>query len=154
MPGATDNDIILGALKLVGKVDCTCFTSIPDFLKAFPKLFAVEVPASITNVIVSVNQPDDSQRDSVWFRINAAGVFVGIFIYASGDWQQIWPTPQGVFKMYGDSRSISPGYALVDSNNPHFTAAQVTAMQAVSGNWYPSADGLAYSIFEVTYEGF
>lgn len=150
MSGATDSDIILGALKLVGKVDCQCFTSIPDFLKAFPKLFAVEVPASITNVIVSVNQPDDSQHDSVWFRIDAAGSFVGIFIYATGDWRQVWPTPQGVFRMYGNSSVVPPGYQLIDASNPHFTAAEVAAIQAT---WYTPGGGY-YTIFDVTYEGF
>lgn len=154
MSGATDSDVILGALKLVGKADCQCFTGIPDFLKAFPKLFAVEIPASITNVIVSVDQPDDSQLDCVWFRLSPSGSFSGIFIYATGDWQQIWPVPNAVFKMYGDSRSIPAGYALVDANNPHFTAGQIAAMRAVTGNWIQTVDLAAWAVFEVTYEGF
>lgn len=148
---STDNDVILGALKLIGKIDCECFTSWSDFITKLPKFFAVEIPSNITNVLVSTSEPNDDQHDNVWFKIDNAGSFVGIFIYAMGDWQQIFPTPQAIIRMYGNSASIPPGYMLIDSSNPHFTAAEVTAIQS---SWILAADGLNYSIFDVTYEGF
>lgn len=148
---STDNDVILGALKLIGKPDCECFTSWADFMSKLNTFWAVEIPSNITNVTVSTNEPNDDQHDNVWFRLNNAGSFAGIFIYAMGDWQQIFPHPNEIVRMYGDSRNVPPGYMLVDSSNPHFTAAQVVAIQA---SWLPSADGLAYAVFDVTYEGF
>lgn len=151
MPESTDNDVIQGVLKLIGKVDCECFTSWADFIAKFPKLFAVEIPSDITNVIVSVNNPDDDQHDCIWFRLSTSGSFLGIFVYATGDWRQIFPSPKAIIRMYGDSRSIPDGYMLIDSSNPHFTAAQQAHIQT---GWYLSGDGLAWAIFDVTYEGF
>lgn len=148
---STDNDVILGALKLVGKPDCECFTSWSDFILRLSSFFAVEIPSNITNVVVSVNEPTDDQHDNVWFQMSPSGSFEGIFIYAMGDWQQIFPHPNEIVRMYGDSRSVPLGYMLIDASNPHFTAGQVAAIQAA---WLPSADGLAYAVFDVTYEGF
>lgn len=147
------NDVVLGALKLIGKIDCECFTNWADFVAKIPKFFAVEIPSSITNVVVSTNMPDDDQHDYVWFKISYSGSLAGIFIYAMGDWQQVFPTPNAIIRMYGDSRNVPLGYALIDSSNPHFSAAQVTAIQAA---WYPdpATSPLYYSIFDVTYEGF
>lgn len=145
-----NSDVIMGALKLLGKIDCECFTGIPDLLKKIPNLYAVEIPPDITNVILSNTMPDDDQHDCVWFRLNSAGSFVGIFIYQAGDWQQVYPVPQAIFRMYGDSRAVPPGFLLVDSTNPHFTAGEVAAIQAT---WYPLG-GTYFTIFDVTYEGF
>lgn len=153
MSGTTENDVILGALKLLGKLDCNCFTNWQDFVKSIPSMFAVEIPANITNVTISYDMPDDDQHDNLWIRLDAAGSFVGLYVYAVGDWQQIWPVPQGIFRVYGDSRSISPGYMLADATNPHLTAAQVAILQTT---WAPATDGTpgVWSIFDVTYEGF
>lgn len=153
MSSTTDNDVILGALKLVGKLDCMCFTSWLDFVKKLPTIFAVEVPSSITNVIVSTQQPDDDQQDNIWFKLDNSGSFSGIFAYAMSDWRQIFPPPNALIRMFGNSTLVPDGYLLVDSSNPHFTAAQVTAIQST---WYPApaTAPLFYTIFDVTYEGF
>ena len=151
MSGTGDTDVIAGALKIVGNIDCLCFEDFGSFIKAIPSLFNIEIPSSITNVIVAVDRPDDDQHDSIWFRRSASGSFIGIYVYATGDWRQIFPSPKSIIKMYGDSRAVPAGYALIDAANSHFTAGQVAAIQS---SWLPSSDGLAYAVFDVTYEGF
>ena len=151
MSGSTDTDVVLNAVKLIGKLDCYCFTSWLEVVKALPTILGVEIPSSITNVILSSSTPDDDQHDCIWFRLDTAGNFIGIFIYAVGDWQQVWPIPQGIFRMWGDSRVIPAGYRLIDSSNPNFTAAQVAAIQAT---WIATLTPGVYSVFDVTYEGF
>jgi len=142
----------MGSLKLLGKLDCNCFTSWQDFIKAIPSMFAVEIPPDITNVTLSNNQPDADQQDHVWFKLNSAGNFVGIFLYITGSWRQVYPVPNQIFQVFGDSRVPPTGYILVDSSNPNFTAAEVAALQA---NWvpHPTEPGV-YTIFNVTYAGF
>lgn len=146
-----ESDVIRGAIKLDSLVSGCCFTSWEDFVKAIPTLFSVEVPATITNVVISNLQPGSSLRDNLWIRLDNSGSFMGLFIYTGGLWQQIFPTPQGIFKMYGDSRVIPSGYLLADTSNPHLTAGEAAALMA---SWVLHGSGLYYTIFDVTYEGF
>lgn len=151
MSSATESDVITGALKLLGKVDCECFTSWQDFIAQIPKMFGVVVPASITNVVISDQQPDDDQREYLWIKRSTSGSVVGLFVYATGDWRQLFPTPKGIIRMFGDHRNIPAGYQLIDASNPNFTAAEVTHIQS---SWMLSSDSSYYTIFDVTYVGF
>lgn len=146
-----ENDVIQGALKLTGLMEECCFTSWQDFIKALPTLFSVEIPSDVTNVLVSPDNPRDDQRDYVWFRTNSAGGFIGMFIYATGQWRQIWPTPSGIFRMYGDSRYVPAGYSLADASNPHMTAAMAAALET---QWVHDPTNTYYVVFDVTYVGF
>lgn len=143
-------DVVEGSLKLRGLPDVACFTSFIEFLRAIPDYYGVEIPNSITNVVVSNIEPLDTQRDYIWFRRSNGGTFLGIYVYASGSWKQVAPAPQQVFWMYGDSRNVPDGYILVDNNNPNFTAGEVTALQAK----YISDPSSTYFVyFATTYEG-
>lgn len=112
---------------------------------------SVSIPSNITNVVVSSVQPTDSQRTNVWLRIGNDGNFVGLFLYALGQWRQIFPQPQGVFWFYGNSDNIPDGYLLVDEDNPHFTAPQVDAIQQ---QFVPPGNTGPYTYYAGTYEGF
>lgn len=144
-------DVIRGILKLDNFMEGKCFTSWADFIAAMPSMFSVEVPTDVTNVKLGTDQPSDSERDNLWIKINGAGSFVGIFIYAQGTWQQIYPVPQEIFFMYGDSRNVPAGYRLV-SDDPNISDIQVVNMQKIwtTGGTSPTW----YTTFHVTYKGF
>lgn len=152
MSSTTDTDVITGAIKLQELLEDRCFTGWKDFLKSLPQLLLVEVPSSITNVIVSAIQPGDDQRDCVWLRLNAAGTFVGIFLYAAGDWNQIFPpSAYTLFRMVGDHRYLPKGYKLADGNNGKLTSAAAAQLMT---QWVKDPTGTYYVIFDVTFDGF
>ena len=143
-------------LSLVGLPDDLCFEgTFAEALKAALENVRVLVPSSITNVVVSSQQPTDSQRDFVWFRLNNAGNFVGIYIYAGGDWQQVSPAPNQLFWIYGagaypDSNSPPPGYLPANDPSLGLDAGLVTAMEAL---WYPAGPG-PYTMYQAVFVGF
>lgn len=92
----TPNDII-APLELIGFLDGTCFESIQDFLTQLPNYLVAKIPASITNVIVGPFQPTDTQRDSIWFKTDNSGAFVGIYAFSSGTFTQVFPA---IYKEY------------------------------------------------------
>lgn len=144
------SDLIRGAIKLDGFREGQCFTSIDDYTKALPGMLAVEIPASITNVTVSADQPTDDERDNLWFRRDNSGSFLGLYLYAQGAWQQIYPVPQQIFKLYGDSRNIPKGFALADQ--PFVSLAQLSKLKE---EWLVGGSSPTwYSIFDVVYVGF
>lgn len=149
MPIGTDT--VQGVLKLQGLLDEGCFTSWKEFVASIPDLFSVELPNDITNVTVGSSQPSDSERDHLWIRTDGSGSFVGLLIYASGAWRQIYPAPNQIFLMYGDSRSVPVGYTLV-SDDPNLSTSEVQNLQKIwtQGGTSPTW----YTVFHVTYTGF
>lgn len=145
-------DVIEGALKLIGLPQAECWTNLEDFIKWLVANIAVEVPPNITNVIVSNVQPSDSQRDCIWFRRNNSGGFMGIFIFNAGAWKQLYPVPNQLFRIYGNSNNIPDGFALADNNIANISTDMFNFLKS---QWMldPGGSG-AYFIFDVVYIGF
>ena len=144
-------DVIQGALKLNGFMEGKCFTSWSDFISAVPSMFSVELPNNITNVTVGNSQPSDSERDHLWVKTGPSGSFIGLFIYASGAWQQVYPVPNEIHFVYGDSRTPPNGYQ-VASDDANISAAMLADMQKI---WTKGAGSPTwYTSFHVTYKGF
>ena len=147
----TGVDNIRGVLKLDNFMEGKCFTSWNDFVRAIPSMFSVEVPSDITNVTVGTQQPSDSERDHLWVRTDNSGAFSGLYVYAQGAWQKIYPVPSQLFFMYGDSRVLPPGYTLA-VNDPNISATELSAMQKI---WNVGGTGPTWwTTFHVTYTGF
>lgn len=138
-------------LTLTGIPDNLCFEgTYAEALIASLALVRVLVPSSISNVVVGATSPTDSQRDFVWFRQNNAGDFIGIFIYAGGDWQQITPVPNGLPWIFGDSANPPAGYISADDVNSPLTAPEKAHLITL---WYPPGPG-PYTIYQGVYVGF
>ena len=142
--------IAFGTVRIKNFPEDTCFTSFQEFLKALQDFLIVEIPASVTNVIVSNQEPSTAQRGSVWFKFNNAGVFQGIYLFTNGAWNQMLPAPNEVIWMYGSSDDIPEGFQLIDSDNPNFTAPQITHIQTF---FYPTPGTPPYEYFAVTFTG-
>jgi hypothetical protein len=117
--------LVIGNVVVINDIpDTFCFTTTQEFILALTKFLGVELPNSITNVIISNNQPLDDQRDSLWVRRNNAGVVVGIYVFTDGLWQQRFPAPREVFWMYAlganadGETDVPKGYTLADEANP------------------------------------
>lgn len=144
-------DTIRGAIKLDNFVEGKCFTSWEDFIKAFPQMMTVEVPKNITNVTLGPTAPSSSDLDNLWVKTDSGGNFVGLYIFSGGAWNQIYPAPQQLIFMYGDSRAVPPGYQLA-VDNPNITATQLQDMQKI---W--SIGGTSptwFTTFHCVYVGF
>lgn len=139
-------DTLLGAVKIVGLPEGCYFESFEELLKSLCKYLAIEIPDTITNVVIGNVQPADSQRDHLWFRKDNSGTFVGLYIYTGGQWLKVFPVPGQIFRLYGDSASIPTGFTLADTSNPNLTAAMAAALMA---QWYTDGSG-TYQIFDVT----
>lgn len=145
------SDVIMGSIKLKGFIEEQCFTSLKEFIASLPNILVAEIPSEATNVVVSSQQPSNDQRDAVWFRLDNSGSFVGIYIYSKGSWKQITPAPNEVIRMWGDSRSVPSGYALIDASNPNFTSSELAAIQS---SWVRDSTDTYWKVFDVTFQGF
>lgn len=148
----SDTDIVLGALKPLGLLDELCVESIPELVRILPQYLGVEVPATVTNVVVGVQQPGDDRRNNLWVRLDNSGDFIGLYVYAQGQWRQVSPVPKEVFQVYGDSREVAPGYTLA-GNFSGFTASQKAYFAAMS-HWQNDTPNTWYDVFFVVYTGF
>lgn len=144
-------DVIRGAIKLNGFLEGKCFTSWSEFISELPNMLSVEIPTGITNVTVGIAQPSSSELDHLWIKTDGSGSFLGLFIYTTGSWRQIYPVPNQLFLIYGSSNNIPDGYTLA-SNDPNISPAELANLQKV---WtILSTSPTVYSVFHVTYTGF
>lgn len=147
-------DVVDIPLKVINLPDLLCVKSLTDLVQQLPTLLVGQAPTSITNVVVSNIQPLDTQRDTVWFRKDNAGNFLGIYVYSNGTWQQMYPVPGERFMLYRNSTdptTIPPGYTRFD-DVPGIEAAVVTAEVAT---WTPDASNPGYYLrYSVVFTGF
>ena len=152
---STPTNVAIGELFVKDIPELACFTTFAELLQALPQYLGVEVPNSITNVVVSNTQPNSSQTTSLWIRISNSGNFLGMYVFAGATWNQIYPVPNQMFRIISTSssnRSNNPpaGFILV-SDSPAYTVSQKSA---VTATWHLSTDGVNYDIFDVVFNGF
>lgn len=140
---------ITGAIKFVDVPQDFCLTNITDLIRFIQKHGKIEFDASqVTNVVVSVDQPSDTSV--IWYKISTSGNFIGVFVYVQSQWVQTFPQPAGIFRTYGNSTDVPPGFALITAATPGFTAAMVTHLQS---QWLLDPTASYYVIFDVVYVG-
>lgn len=123
-------DVVNAPIAIINLPDTLCVSSLVEFLQQLPQWVVAQIPTSITNVVVGNVQPLDSQRDTVWFRKDNAGNFVGIYVYSAGTWQQMYPMPGQVFPHWRTSTDPTTdpvGYTRID-NAVGVPAAVVTQL--------------------------
>lgn len=81
-------DPIVGSLKINNLPDIACFTNFSDFIQAFVKAVVVELPEVAQGVVVSTTEPNPTLA-GIWVQIDAAGNFLGIYVYSGGAWTQL-----------------------------------------------------------------
>ena len=147
---STDPIVVDGALVPSGFPDTVCYTSFKKLLEDLPNFFKVQIPKSITNVIVSNVQPLEKDRNSIWFKLNNAGIFIGICVFSGGTWVQMFPVPNELPWIFGDSREVPEGYALADENNKNLPTGLGAYLR---DHWKLHSSGAYYEYFQVTYIG-
>lgn len=148
----TETDVVEGALKLKGLVDELCATSLAEYTKLLPTLFSVLIPSSISNVVVGVQQPGDDRRDNLWVRLDNSGDFIGLYVYAQGQWRQVSPVDNQLFYVFGNSTIDIPGFTLATD----FTGLTTSQKNFLKLQWHWNNDtpGTFYDLFHIVYTGF
>jgi hypothetical protein len=116
---------ITGSIKVIGLLEEGCSLSAQEFLLSLQELLAVEIPVQrITNVIISNQQPGDEDRNSLWVQQSNSGTVIGVRVFAAGAWVQLFPAPDQIFWLKGDSRVPPAGYRTVTAGTGIFTVDQ------------------------------
>lgn len=146
-----NQSVIKGAIKVEGIPDSACFTTFSELLKSLGTFLTVEIPnQTFSNIVISNAQPGAADRDKIWWRLSDAGVFIGIFFYSNGVWEQVFPPPQTIFWLYGSSDTPPAGFQYLGSGQTIFSApdyAQLIAMAIPNGGPEP------YSYYPAIYVG-
>lgn len=125
-------NVVSGALVVQGIPENACFTSFTDLLKALPTYLGVQIPASVTNVIVSNVQPSSSQTTSIWFRYSNAGSFLGIYVFSQGEWHNIYPINDGnqfqIQTFVSLDGTVPEGWTKVAAGDPNLPGPVVTSI--------------------------
>lgn len=149
---------ILGSLVPIGNIDSLCLTgkSASELIIAITKFLGIELPQTITNVYISTTQPSSTSRSGVWFKLNSAAQFVGIYVFSDGTYRQMFPNPSGIFSTYGNSNDYlnlptnKTGYLLADENNNKLPPGVGTHLKTL---WTLDSTGQFYIRFDTTFQG-
>lgn len=152
--------VIKGAIKLSGVPDSACFIGkgFVELLRDLQNYMIVEIPnQTFSNIVISNQQPGQSDRDKIWWRLSNTGSFIGIYFYNAGVWSQIFPAPNQIFWLhssaeYPDSSSPPPGYAFVSSGGMvNMTGPQYAELIAKA---IPTGGPAPYNYYPAIYVGF
>lgn len=144
------NDVVRGALKIDGMPETACFTSFEEFIRAIPNFIAVEVPLSISNVVIGSAAPGEDERHKLWLRFDTSNNFLGQYIFTKGQWQIAYTfAPNQLVRVVGDSREIDDGFKLAD--NTVLTNDQANFLQL---QWKRDPTDTFWEIFDVLFVGY
>lgn len=148
------NDTVDAPIKLLNLPDLACVNTIQELISLLPSYLVASIPTSITNVVIGNIQPLDTQRNTIWFRKDNAGNFIGIYVFSAGVWAPMYPVSNQIFprwRVSSDPVTEPVGFTRLD-NTPGVPASVVTARMA---DWV--ADGLNpgyFLYYEVCFTGF
>lgn len=152
MPDTTEN-ITRIPLTVDNLPDLDCVNGWQEAFLTFIKNSVVEVPSSITNVKISNESPSSGERNYLWIRLNNSGSFVGFYIFADGDWQNVpaGPVLGAIYRVAGqNSESLPAGFALADGNTPPVSSGEAAILMAT---WFPVGSG-PWTMFDMIFVGF
>lgn len=145
-------DNIKGALKLTSAIDRQCFTSFTDFVEKLPSLLSVEVPASVSNVVIGPSEPGQDDIDKLWLRRDNNGSFLGWYAFQNGNWNPFYNlVPGEVVWLVGDSTNPPDGFTVIDTGDPTIPAYIVTVLK---GLYIPSVISSGYAYYAARFSGF
>lgn len=147
------NITVAGAVKIKNLTDLRCYKSFEDMLLDLVNNMILEIPTSITNVVISNQQPTDDKRESLWIRLNSAGGFIGVYLFSDGSWTLIYPIPSSVYWFYGDSRNPPEGFRLMNGSNPLFTVGS-TLLQGIMSKYVYDNTNTYYEYYAANFIGF
>lgn len=131
---------IIGAVQVLGVPDSACFDNFAELLRSLGTYLTVDIPnQNFSNVVISTAQPGQADRDKIWWRLSNSGAFVGIFFFSNSVWTQVFPPPNSIAWLYGNSDSPPAGYSF-DAVAGLFTApeyAQLIALAVPNGGTPP-----------------
>lgn len=145
--------VIKGVIKVQGVPDSACFEGdgFAALLKALGSYLTVEIPnQTFSNIVISVAQPGQADRDKIWWRLSSSGSFVGLFWYSNNVWSQVFPAPQQIFWLYGSSANPPAGFSF-DALQTAVTLPQYTALVNLATTL--SAGGPPFGIYPAIYVG-
>lgn len=145
---------VASALKVIDLPERACFTTWREFIESIPQFIGVEVPASVSGVIVGPSAPGEGDMDKIWFRRDNAGNFLGIYAFQNGAWrilvQQI-PGVTEIFWVVGDSENPPEGFTVIAAGDPTMPAA--TAL-GITSMYLPNPVGPGFSYFAMRFSGY
>jgi hypothetical protein len=146
-------NLVAGTLVVQGVPENACFTTFIDLIKALPTYLGVQIPASVTNVIVGNVQPSSSQTTNVWFRLSNAGSFMGIYVFSQGAWHNIYPINDGnqfqIQQFVSLDGTVPIGWTKIKTGNALLPAALVADIVADD-----YTNGLIVQKFSAYFSGF
>lgn len=76
-----------GLVKVLEVPQNFCFQGTAgDILTQIANHLAVQLPETISNVVVSASEPSDIQNTALWVRTDNAGNFIGLYVVSEGNW--------------------------------------------------------------------
>jgi len=145
------SDVIKGAIKLNQLPDRLKYSSWIEFIKDLPNLLSVEVPTSVSGVIVGSSYPTETDRDKVWYRRDSAGNLIGTYAFQAGSWRPLYQLAPGqILWLYGDSSDIPEGFIMIDVGDPRIPALVVNTLMP---QYIPNGSG-GYEYFAVRWAGY
>lgn len=143
--------IIKGAIKVQGVPESACFKSFPQLLNALGTYLTVEIQnQEFSNVVISNQQPGQADRGKIWWRIANSGSFVGIYFFVNGEWAQIFPAPNEIFWLYGDSADPPEGFKFLEESDGILTGADYAQLIALA---VPNGGVPPFKYFPAIYTG-
>lgn len=145
---------VASALHVIALPERACFTTWREFIESIPQFIGVEVPASVSGVIVGAAPPGEGDRDKIWFRRDNSGAFLGIYAFQNGAWRKLIQTLDGVeqiFWVVGDSENPPDGFTVIQEGDITMPPSTVLGIRS---QFLPNPIGSGFNYFAMRFSGY
>lgn len=148
---------VYGKLELKDIPNDICWDTPEKFLKQMERYFGItlDVNSNVDFVVVGAEVPSEDDKGRLWVKLYNNGTFDGFYKFEGGKWVNIQNRRQDeVVWFYGDSRSIPPGYLLIDENNGLLSTSNIKhIMSFYNQDMNSGTESPVYTYFACTYIG-
>lgn len=143
---------VVGGLVVNDLPDRACVNTLKEFIELLPQYLSVDVPASVSNVVIGTNNPGSDDVGKLLLRVSNNGIILGLYAFQGGAWNKINTGPDGeVTWISGDSDNPPPGYVAIVPGSEQLPNAVVTHLVSLS---VPKGSGPGYQYYAAVYVGF
>lgn len=131
--------VIKGSIVVQGVPEAACFDTFAELLGSLSQYLSVEIAASsISNVVISNQQPGALDKGKIWFRLDNSGSFLGIYVFTGTVWAQVLPAPGQIFWINGNAATPPKGFQLIPDDTSVFSNVQYAALFPDTTKVYPA----------------
>lgn len=142
---------VKGIVKVANIPERASFRTWDEFIRALPNFLTLELPASVSGIVVGNEEPATGDTDKLWLRRVPDGTVLGLYAFQAGNWERLHLAESNEIRwFFGTSLEPPKGWITIEEDDGVLDSATRAAIRAL---FVPNGSG-AFSYYAARFVGY